>query len=81
MFRYRDRTPENVVDEIAEVARPDDLLIFNEDKQVVPERSIAVMREIKRRGIKIRIMMQLRVDSVSERCCNLRAPPSGRSSA
>ena len=68
VFRYRDRTPENVVDEIAEIAAAGhDLLIFNEDNfTVVPERSIAVMREIKRRGIKIRIMMQLRVDSVSE---------------
>jgi anaerobic magnesium-protoporphyrin IX monomethyl ester cyclase len=68
VFRYRHRAPVNVVDEIeAIVAAGHDLLVFNEDNfTVVPERSIEVMREVKRRGLKIRIMMQIRVDSVSE---------------
>jgi len=68
VFRYRHRDPVNVVDEIEQViAAGHDLLVFNEDNfTVVPDRSIQVMRELKRRGLKIRIMMQIRVDSVSE---------------
>lgn len=68
VYRYRQRDPGSVVDEIGEIAAAGyELLFFNEDNfTVVPERSIEIMREIKRRGIKIRIMMQLRVDSVSE---------------
>jgi len=67
IYRYRDRTPSNVVDEVHRIAVEGyDLLVFNEDNfAAVPQRSIAVMQEIKRRGINIRIMMQLRVNAVS----------------
>jgi anaerobic magnesium-protoporphyrin IX monomethyl ester cyclase len=68
VFRYRHRDPVNVVDEIEQIIDQGyDLLIFNEDNfTVVPERSIEIMREIKHRGLRIRIIMQLRADSVSE---------------
>jgi radical SAM superfamily enzyme YgiQ (UPF0313 family) len=68
LYRYRHRSPANVVNEIEQiVASGHDLLVFNEDNfTVVPERSIEIMREIKRRGLRIRIMTQIRVDSVTE---------------
>ncbi|MFQ5790098.1 MAG: B12-binding domain-containing radical SAM protein [Acidobacteriota bacterium] len=68
MFRYRSRDPANVVDEIEHlVGRGHDLLAFSEDNfTVVPKRSLDIMQAIKRRGLKIRILMQLRVDSVTE---------------
>jgi anaerobic magnesium-protoporphyrin IX monomethyl ester cyclase len=68
VYRYRHRDPSNVVDEIEQiVASGYDLLVFNEDNfTVVPERSLDIMQEIKRRGLRIRIMMQLRVDSATD---------------
>ncbi|MBI4483984.1 MAG: cobalamin B12-binding domain-containing protein [Acidobacteria bacterium] len=68
VYRYRHRDPANVVDEIQGiVAAGHDLLVFNEDNfTVVPQRSMEIMREVKRRGLKIRMMMQIRVDSVTE---------------
>ncbi len=57
-----------MVDEIEQIVQEGhDLLVFNEDNfTVLPQRSLDIMREIKRRGLKIRIMLQLRVDSISE---------------
>ncbi|MGE5343665.1 MAG: B12-binding domain-containing radical SAM protein [Candidatus Omnitrophota bacterium] len=68
IFRYRYRETRNVVDEIEHIADAGyDLLVFNEDNFAVnPQRGIDIMREIKRRGIGIRIMLQLRVDSISD---------------
>jgi len=68
VFRYRHRDPAEVVDEIEQiVAAGHDLLIFNEDNfTVLPQRAIAILRDIKRRGLKIRIMMQVRVDSATQ---------------
>lgn len=67
ILRYRYRDPQNVAAEIQQIAADGyDLLVFNEDNFAVdPGRGIEIMREIKRRGIAIRIMMQLRVDAVS----------------
>jgi len=67
VYRYRHRAPAEVVDEIEQiVAAGHDLLVFNEDNfTALPQRAIAILRQITRRRLKIRIMMQIRVDAAT----------------
>ncbi len=68
IHRYRHRDAANVVDEVEQIASAGhDLLVFNEDNfAALPGRALDIMREIKRRGIRIRIMLQTRVDAINE---------------
>jgi radical SAM superfamily enzyme YgiQ (UPF0313 family) len=68
VFNYRQRTAADVVDEIEEIARSGaDLLVFNEDNFVVDHaRALAITREIARRKIGLRLLLQARVDALNE---------------
>jgi anaerobic magnesium-protoporphyrin IX monomethyl ester cyclase len=68
VFHYRQRAAADVVDEIEEIAGSGaDLLAFNEDNFVVDlARSMAIMREIARRKIGLRLLLQARVDALNE---------------
>ena len=68
LYRYRYRDPANVADEVERIASAGyDLLVFNEDNFAAwPSRALQVMREIKRRGIRIRMMLQMRADAAGE---------------
>jgi anaerobic magnesium-protoporphyrin IX monomethyl ester cyclase len=68
MFHYRQRSAADVVEEIEEIARSGaDLLVFNEDNFVGdPERALEIMRHVTRRRIRLKLLLQARVDALNE---------------
>jgi anaerobic magnesium-protoporphyrin IX monomethyl ester cyclase len=68
VFSYRVRSPEHVVDEIEQLSKSGtQILVFNEDNFLVDrERAIKIMDGIVERRIKVRILIQARVDVVDD---------------
>lgn len=64
---YREREPEEVVEEIEEIVKEGcDLLVFSEDNFAVNhERVLVLLETLRRRNVRTRLLAQMRVDNVT----------------